>query len=191
MGSHIKHLLEHKKELHVFDDVFTLSFRRSVWWFAKYSTFKIGWSDSDVPERKSHEYLHSDCQEKQLEDLGIIKELENSCVWDFIKEYDIGKTVINLSTPSDVNYVHTHPEDKILLYYVNAEWREGWHGETQFYSEDLKQIQFSSPYTPGRLILFDANIPHTIRPQSIIGPQFRFTLAMCLSKKIICPPIDA
>ena len=110
---------------------------------------------------------------------------------DFIKEYDIGKTVINLSTPSDVNYVHTHPEDKILLYYVNAEWREGWHGETQFYSEDLKQIQFSSPYTPGRLILFNANIPHTIRPQSIIGPQFRFTLAMGLSKKIICSSIDA
>ena len=184
MESHTKYLLEGEKELDVFDDVFALSFRNFAYTFIKNSYFKIGWSDSDVPERKSHDYfLHSEYKEKDIEDLGIIKELENSCVWDFIKDYNIEKAVVNLSTPSDVNYVHVHPEDKVLLYYANVEWKEGWHGETQFYSEDLKRIQFSSPYTPGRLILFDANIPHAIRPQSIVGPQFRFTFAMCLNKK--------
>ena len=90
----------------------------------------------------------------------------------------LSKTILNLSVPSDVHYTHTHQEKKILLYYLNLEWRDGWHGETHFYSEDLTSIQYSSPYTPGRLIVFDANIPHTIRPQSIIAPNHRFTLAL-------------
>ena len=190
MDSHTRYLLEGEKELHVFDNTFALSFRNFAYSFIKNSYFKIGWSDSDVPERKSHDYfLHSDYKEQDLEDLGILKALENTAVWDFIKDYKVEKSIVNLSTPSDVNYVHVHPEDKILLYYANVEWKEGWHGETQFYSEDLTRIQFSSPYTPGRLILFDANIPHAIRPQSIVAPQFRFTFAMCLKKQSnLIPP---
>ena len=42
---------------------------------------------------------------------------------------------------------------------------------------DKKDIIYTSPYTPGRIIVFDATIPHAIRPQSVIGPKFRFTLA--------------
>jgi len=182
MGSHTKYMLENGKELDVFDGIFPLSFRHIAYTFAKDSYFKIGWSDSDVPERKSHDYfLHSTYSETDLENLGYIKELQNSYVWDFISNYKIEKAVVNLSTPSDVNFTHVHPEDKVLLYYVNVDWQQGWHGETQFYSEDLTKVQFTSPYTPGRLILFDASIPHTIRPQSIIAPQFRFTLALCLT----------
>jgi Rps23 Pro-64 3,4-dihydroxylase Tpa1-like proline 4-hydroxylase len=81
-----------------------------------------------------------------------------------------------------VYYAHTHGEDKVLLYYINMEWKEGWHGETQFYSDDLKEVKYTSPYTPGRLILFDGKIPHTMRPQSIIAPKFRFSLSMFLKK---------
>jgi hypothetical protein len=70
----------------------------------------------------------------------------------------------------------------VLLYYVNLEWREGWHGETLFFQENLKDVAFTSVYTPGRLIAFDAKIPHTIRPQSHIAAQYRFTLAMVFNK---------
>ena len=91
--------------------------------------------------------------------------------------------VVNLANTSDVNYIHAHNQSKVMLYYVNLVWNEGAHGETQFYSEDLKSIQYTTPYTPGRLIVFDADIPHTIRPQSIIGPKYRFTYAMIYDTK--------
>ena len=184
MKSHTKYLLENEKELDVFDDVFTLSFRNFAYTFIKNSYFKIGWLDSDVPERMPNNYyLHSQYEEKDLNDLGILKELQNSCVWDFIKDYEIFRSIVNLNTPADVNYAHVNVGQKVLLYYINLDWQQGWHGETQFYSEDLTRIQFTSPYTPGRLILFDGNIPHTVRPQSIIGPQFRFTMSIDLNKK--------
>ena len=92
-------------------------------------------------------------------------------------------SILNLSVPSDVNHIQTHKEKKVLLYYVNLEWNQGFHGETLFYTEDLESIQFASPYTPGRIMVFDANIQHTIRPQSIIAPQYRFSLSIFFNNK--------
>ena len=39
-------------------------------------------------------------------------------------------------------------------------------------------IIFTSPYIPGRIILFDGNIPHAIRPQSTNGPKFRISITL-------------
>lgn len=184
MALHTRFTLENDREVDVFDDLFPLDYRLFLYSVAKNSIFKIGWSDSEVPERKSHDYfLHSVWTADDIEKTGIMTIINETYISQFLEDYQLEKTILNLSTPSDVNYVHTHPEGKVLLYYVNVDWRDGWHGETQFYSENLKHVQYTSPYTPGRLILFDAKIPHAIRPQSIIAPQFRFTLAMCLNKK--------
>ena len=66
-----------------------------------------------------------------------------------------------------------------VLYYINLDWRDGWHGETLFYNpNNLKEIIYTSLYIPGRIILFDGSIPHAIRPQSIKAPKFRFTLSL-------------
>jgi hypothetical protein len=69
-----------------------------------------------------------------------------------------------------------------VLYYVNLEWQDGWHGETLFYDESLKNIVFASPYIPGRIVVFDGSIPHTIRPQSYIASHYRFTFALIYNK---------
>ena len=95
----------------------------------------------------------------------------------------LSKVILNVTTASDSHFVHAHPESKVVLYYVNQEWKDGWHGETLFYSENLKDIVHANVYTPGRVIVFDGKIPHAIRPQSIIGPQFRYTLAMVFNKE--------
>jgi hypothetical protein len=64
------------------------------------------------------------------------------------------------------------------LYYANLEWEQHWHGETLFYSEDLNEIDLAIRYTPGRIVVFDATIPHSIRPQSNVANNYRFTYAM-------------
>ena len=180
----IKHrslLLENDRKLDIFDNVFPMTLRTTFFNFCKNSYFKIGWSDTSVPERKAHDYfLHSAYSQQDVDDLGIFKYFKNTPISDRIGNLRLKRTVLNLSTPSDVHYIHVHgTEDLVVLSYVNLDWQDGWHGETQFYSEDCKEIQFTCPYTPGRVIAFDPKIPHAIRPQSIIAPQYRFTLTMC------------
>ena len=172
--------LQNNKKLHVYDDVFNMSTRLKWYEHATRSQYSlISWGDTIEPEKQAHNsYLHCKMREPEMITFGFISALQETPIWDHVKDLTYLHSVINLSTPSDVNYVHSHQYEKIgILYYINLSWQDGWHGETQFYSEDNKEIQYSSPYTPGRVIVFDPSIPHTIRPQSIISAQYRFTLA--------------
>jgi SM-20-related protein len=117
-----------------------------------------------------------------VERSGVLGRLATTPVAQEFDGHKLEKCVINLSTASDVNFVHSHPEDKVLLYYLNLEWRDGWHGETLFYDETGKEVVFANAYTPNRLVAFDAKIPHTIRPQSHLAPQYRLTLALIYNK---------
>ena len=158
------------------DDTLSLWDRQNIYGMAKNSGYYIGWDDTQVPERKLHDQ-HLFCGVNLDLFSGYIKKFKKVPeVAEELQNLEIVKGIINLSVPTNVNYVHAHPEKKVLLYYVNLEWPEGGHGETQFYSENLKEIQYTCPYTPGRILVFDGSIPHTIRPQSNAGPKFRFTL---------------
>jgi hypothetical protein len=99
-----------------------------------------------------------------------------------LRDLEMASAVINLSTPSGVNFIHAHPEAKVLLYYVNLDWKPEWYGETLFLDEELKRIELALPYTPGRVVVFDGDCPHGIRPQSHAGPAFRFTLALLFKR---------
>lgn len=175
-------IFQHGKRVCVYDDLFDAFFRSSVYSFARNSLFTIGWADTYIIEKQQYTYLHSVYSQDDMDRLGVVEKIANSEAAQELDGYTLSKTILNLSTASDTNYLHAHPEDKVLLYYVNLEWLDGWHGETLFFSEDHKDVVFASPYTPGRLLSFDAKIPHTIRPQSHIAPQYRFTLSMFLNK---------
>ena len=174
--------VDNGKILRIYDDVFDMEYRHSIFAFAKVSKFQIGWADSQTYENQGYQYLHSIFSEEDIARLEIVDRLKNTPVAREMIGYTLKKCVLNLSTPSDVNFVHAHPEDKVLLYYVNLDWRDGWHGETLFFDETGKRIMFASTYTPNRLIAFDAKIPHTIRPQSHIASFYRFTLALVYTK---------
>jgi len=173
---------QHGKRVCVYDNLFDAFYRSAVYTFARNSLFAIGWADTDIAEKQSYANLHSAYSEDDLSRLGIIEKILASEAGNELNGYTLSKAVLNLSTAADTNYTHTHPEDKVLLYYVNLEWFDGWHGETLFFSEDGKDVVFASPYSPGRLVVFDAKIPHTIRPQSHIASQYRFTLSLFLNK---------
>jgi len=176
------HTTKSGKLITVYDDLLTYSQRQDIYAFATKSLFKIGWADGNIIENQQYKYLHSAYNEEDVARLGIVSMLNNTEAGKELTGFKVKYCMLNLSTASDINFVHSHPEDKVVLYYVNLEWQDGWHGETLFFSEDQKSIEFASPYTPGRIIAFDAKIPHTIRPQSSLSSQFRFTLALVLEK---------
>ena len=175
-------LVDRGKRIAIYDDVFDLKFRQKIYDFCHLSRFVIGWADGSIVENQSYRFLHSIWSEEDLQRLGIIEEIKKTELAKEIEGYKLEKCILNLSTPADCNFQHAHPDDKVVLYYVNLEWHDGWHGETLFYDESLKNIVFASPYTPGRITVFDGSIPHSIRPQSYIASHYRFTLAIIYNK---------
>ena len=45
------------------------------------------------------------------------------------------------------------------------------------------EVKYTSLFKPGRIVFFDGNIPHTIRPSSHIAPSYRFTLFASFDEK--------
>ena len=171
---------EEGKVIDVFDNVFPMRWRDQAYDGVKKSLFRIGWGEDETGEKTRYDqHIHSIYTPEEFNSTGMLEyitkvpEIQNE-----ISKLQLDTIVVNCTTVSDVHLLHTHPSKKVLLYYVNLNWEENFFGETQFWSEDKTSIQFSSPYVPGRLVMFDSTIPHTIRPQSITAPKFRFTMAI-------------
>ena len=163
--------------LTVYDDAVPYNNRSEIYYFSLKSKLYLGWRDHD-----HHEYgganLHSEWSEDDLRRSTLWKYIEeciNQTSW-FTKS-KFSRCVLNLVRPNDVHLIHSHGNQQVVLYYVNLEWRDGWYGETLFYSDDNKDVMFTSPFVPGRIVLFDGSIPHSIRPQSIVAPKYRLTLS--------------
>lgn len=146
--------------------------------YIKNSYFQIGWSDSDTEEHRKYEYLHSRYGLEEAVGFPVYDYIMKSQAANLLEGLTLVKAIANLSTPCDSYFIHTHAEKKVVLYYANIAWEDGWHGETLFFDDTKKNIKLASPYIPGRVIVFDGRIPHTIRPQSAIACKYRFTLAL-------------
>jgi hypothetical protein len=169
------------KGIQIFDNVLPFAFREKMLMWALKSRYQIGWADSFDPMKSANKDMHAMFTDDEFKELGLWEYLQQHPVMaPIIQPYKPVKIVVNLTRSCDVHFTHSHPEKKVLLYYVNMEWKEGWEGETFFFTEDNQDIDTVLPYVPGRFILFDGALPHTIRAQSIIGPQFRFTMAIAL-----------
>lgn len=168
--------LENDKKIQIFDNIFTYSFRRSLYNELIRMPFIIGWHDDW--EDGTTKFLHSLINEKFLENNNFFDFIKNDKLKDDFNNLEFKFSILNLSFPIDSYLTHFHQEKKVLLYYVNMDWKNEWHGETNFYDESGKNLAFSTCYTPGRIIIFDGSIPHALRPQSIRSPNYRLTLSL-------------
>lgn len=182
--------IAHKKytfdsyNIETIDNIFSLDSRLRFYDVFKHSNFNIGWEDTGEIEVQHYKYLHSRYSDADLDRLGFIQDIVRTDFGRYVFEkYSINRCVLNLSKPGDFYLNHTHGNFKVLLYYANIRWQEEWSGETLFFNDSMKEILFASPYIPGRIILFDGKLPHTIRSQSTIAPHYRFTFTLFLTEK--------
>ena len=165
--------------LNIFDNVVPYDVRYFTWGCCIQTPFKLGWSDTKETEKYDMN-AYSSLETSDLIYAGISPYFEkciNETEWFTNKK--LSTIILNLVRPDDVYYIHSHPGKQVLLYYMNLDWKDGWYGETLFYDPcDFDKIIFTSTYKPGRIILFDGNIPHAIRPQSIKAPKYRFSLSL-------------
>ena len=172
------------RKIQIIDNIFTLHERIAFYEFYRKSSYSIGWEDDSVIENQHLKYMHCRLYEKDLKALNFMPGImRNSFTGPLTQSHSIGTIVTNLSFSNNTYYNHTHIQDKVLLYYGNMSWKTEWAGETLFFNDDGSEIVYATPYVPGRVIVFDGQIPHTIRPQAASAPHFRFTMGMFWQKK--------
>lgn len=95
----------------------------------------------------------------------------------------IGLAYANGQTYGQAGEIHTDtdaPGHKTVLYYCNGYWQPSWHGETLFYTPDRGEIVRAVVPKPGRIVIFDSDIPHAGRDPARTCPVMRVTLAFKL-----------
>ena len=96
--------------------------------------------------------------------------------------YGYTRAYVNLGIHGDVNQMHTDCRKIVksitLLYYANRHWEYNWGGHTMFYDDD-GNVKITVEVKPGRIVIFDGSIPHTVMPMNIrSSPVYRFTIAL-------------
>ena len=175
--------IDNNKFIDVIDNPFGTAYHELLYDYTINSFFKIGSQDGPSPlNRRNHVYIHSDWRLDDVNRIGFLDKLKKLDEFQPYKDLELIRTTINVSVPSDTNFAHTHDDQISLIYYINLDWKPEWAGETVFYNDDMSEIIYSSVYKPGRMVIFDGSIPHSIRVQSNSAPHYRFSLAMFFNK---------
>lgn len=170
----------------VYDNIVPFYIQQNIYDFCINSYYKIkGWNDRNDLDILKHD-IHS---RWTLDDLKksllypYVEEVLKKSEYEYSME-EFEQSMVNLVKKDDYYYSHTHGKGcLIILYYANLEWRQEWAGETLFFDKNNIEAIAVNSYKPGRFIVFDGDIPHSVRPQSSIGPEYRFTIGTFLRKK--------
>ena len=172
------------RKLYIEDSAFSRAYQETLYEYAsRSSNYQLGFGDTDAIERSQYKYYTANMDGQAIEQIKLFEELEKTEVGKLTEGKQLARCTINTSTNGQVNFAHTHPDQLSLLYYINLDWKPEWAGETLFYNEAVDEVEFTSMYKPNRLILFEGEIPHSLRCQSVIGPEYRFSLAMFFNKE--------
>jgi hypothetical protein len=169
--------------IYIADDAISPALHSRMAGHARGSLFQIGWVDTSEIHHSQHKFLHSTWSHEFLRSTEFLTGIRDEKLIELIGGREPTHCMLNLSVPCDVYFSHTHPGQDVLLYYVNLSWCEEWAGETLFFADNRRDILFASSFTPNRVILFDGEIPHSIRPQSVTAPHYRFTLSVFFDKR--------
>lgn len=169
-------------KIDIFDDVFDYATREKFYYYVRYQNFTTSGSDTSTLEHKGDFNLYCSVSEEQLSNMNFLNSGEMAKINTIVDGMSIKQSRINLSTLNDRNRFHTDTygdlKTKTLLYYPNLVWQNDWGGYTIFSDSMLSEVEYTSFYVPGRIILFDGNIPHCIAPPTTMAPTYRFSFVI-------------
>ena len=170
------------RTIETIDDAFSLVEKDHIYDYAINAPYRLARLSSELPSQRSYPTLKSDVSIADLIRMGVFNKNVLSVIQD--SNLRVLQAYINLGTCSDRYFYHVDSntsKDKTLLYYINLDWRSEWEGETHFSNESLTDIVHSSAFVPGRIVLFDATIPHKTSQPSYGSELFRYCLVIKLS----------
>lgn len=175
-----KHIItSDNKNIYVYDDLFNFCEKQNYYNFAKNSMFKITGSDGPLSENKKQ--IFSRYSEQDLNNFGLLKSTgfhQLNKKFNFLDK-KIHQIRINCSNVAEDCSFHVDVENGItFLYFCNLSWRPEWSGQTLFTSQNLNEIEYCSFFVPGRVIIFDGDIPHMIIPPNVHAPTHRISFVI-------------
>ena len=177
-----KHVTVDGRAINIIDGAVDFSERESIYSFLRHSAYHIGNEDADAIETAHHKYMCSYFSQTDVDNLKFLEYIRDTPAHEIISGKLLTRAHVNLSTPTDCHWAHDHRGQIGLLYYANKHWKHDWAGETVFFTDDLSEVAYASVYKPGRIIIFDGEIPHSVRPQSSIAPTYRLTLSLFFNR---------
>jgi hypothetical protein len=169
-------------QIDIFDDLFDYATREKFYYYVKNANFSTSGSDTSTLETKGDFNLYCALSNQQVEQMGFLNQENTKYITPYVEGMDIKQSRINLSTLNDRNRFHTDTygdlRTKTLLYYPNLKWDKEWGGHTLFTDKTGNELEYCCFYVPGRVILFDGQIPHCIAPPSSMAPSYRFSFVI-------------
>lgn len=171
------------KQITVIDDCFNFSELAGIHTGVIALPYKISNSGAAEVQQITDRRLVSYLDTTALSTMGFFQEAKSTVLRKHIPDdFEIFNSYVNLGIRGDQHEAHSDyywkDGGKTLLLYVNKEWNRNWGGETVFFDDNAEEIEYVTPFVPGRIVIFDSDIPHMAKEQSILGPTYRFTLAI-------------
>ena len=179
--------------IEVIDDFLNIEEINTLYDICWYSDFYLAGSDSpEVRDRLDRRWSLSKNIKNDDKHIEFFNSIGNRILELSVLngEYLINRKLLNAFKFSDILSLHLDNntkglESKTAIIYGNKEWKASWGSETVFFdknAEDADIIKSVLP-KPGRLLIFDSNIPHTGRVPSPDFGNYRYGLVFNLSLK--------
>lgn len=173
-----------KKQIVIIDNLYSFSEVCGIHKGVIGLNFKIANSaDADV-QNLANKRLLSIIDSTSLTAMHFFEPSKQEVIRKYIPEqyFRLNASYVNLGIRGATYETHVdsywNQSGKTLIYYANKEWNRNWGGETMFFNDDGKEIEYITPLVPGRVVIFDSDIPHIVKEQSVLGPPYRFTIAL-------------
>jgi len=171
-----------KNKIYVYDDVFNSHYTQKFYEFVNNSYFRIGTNDSSCKDYEQRKNFGSVFSREDLKKLGLLDALPKKIKNKFDLSYQtVTRTLVNAITAYGLYHPHDDSGNKDVwsfLYYANMKWDLEWGADTLFLNDDRKSVRQHVQSLPNRVVIFDATIPHLIRPSTMHAPTFRYSINM-------------
>jgi hypothetical protein len=165
----------------VYDKAFSKSYSEWLGCFVKNSLYKM-YQDNESIESSHHMCMHSMYDKEDVKNTGILEELKKHEAGKLVNFDKLQRGFVNLTFPGQTHIEHTHRNTDVILYYVNDVWNREWAGETMFYSDDNSELERAVEYVPNRVVFFNGEHPHVIRPPTFDATFYRFTVSLFFTR---------
>lgn len=175
-----EHITKSKKSITVYDGGVTFHDMKKMFDFFCNSFYSVQGYDSLYKDYQVFsKYTMDDIIRCGFYDTETFKMLDSK--YDIMNQ-EIKQIRVNFSNPAERNRIHEDNVGTTILYYGSMEWNLDWGGHTLFMDETLNEVEYTSLYKPGKVVVFDGTIPHMIMTPSNLAQIPRFSLAIQMGK---------
>ena len=179
---HINKMKKDNKEIYIYDNVFPTHHTQKFYNFISTSYFTISFNDSECKDYPHPKLFGASYSKTDIENIEILKLLPKNIKDKFNMTIDTNnRCLVNAVTSNGIYSPHDDAGNDAkwsMIYYANLKWDLEWGGDTLFLNDDRTSIYTTVQCVPNRVVVFDASIPHLIRPSTQSAPPYRFSINM-------------